>query len=155
MNERTKKVVAGIVLGTFTFGCATPVFASDEMTETLPVQPVLVEQIAEENHIITVYSEYEIVIESSVERGKITITLKALKTLIENNKGTIKDILVGLNIIQEKGFDNFYDKFMELLDKVFDTNDTIEGVFTDALVNLGVDETVASTAAKLLTHFLF
>ena len=45
MNERTKKVVAGIVLGTFTLGCATPVFASDEMAETLPVQPVVVEQI--------------------------------------------------------------------------------------------------------------
>ena len=57
--------------------------------------------------------------------------------------------------MQEKGFDSFYDKFMKVLDLVFDTNDTIEDVFTDALVNLGVNESLARSAAELLTHFLF
>lgn len=147
MNTKMKKAVAGVVLGTFAFGVATPVFAASMQ----PTQNRAVGQTA----VVTVNSEHEVIVSSSVERGKITVTLKALKTLISNNKDTIKDILVGLNIIQEKGFDNFYDKFMKALDFVFDTNDTIEGVFTDALVNLGVSESIASTAAMLLTHLLF
>ena len=147
MNTKMKKAVAGVVLGTFTFSMATPVFAASMQ----PTQNRAVGQTA----VVTVNSEHEVIVSSSVERGKITVTLKALKTLISNNKDTIKDILVGLNIIQEKGFDNFYDKFMKALDFVFDTNDTIEGVLTDALVNLGVSESIASTAAMLLTHLLF
>ncbi len=147
MNAKMKKVVAGVVLGTFAFGAATPAFAA---TMSFNQNPLAVQET-----VVEVNSEHEVIVNDGMERGKITTTLKALKTLISNNKDTIREVLVALNIVQEKGFDNFYDKFMKGLDFVFDTNDTIEGVFTDALVNLGVDESLASTAASLLTHFLF
>ncbi len=147
MNNKTKKITASIVLGTFVFGAATPAFA--EISSENDITTI------NQNIIVNSISEDELTVVDSVERGKITITLKALKKLILDNKDTIKDILVGLNIVQEKGFDSFYDKFMKVLDIVFDTNDTIEDVFTDALVNLGVNESLARAAAELLTHFLF
>ena len=147
MNNKTKKITASIVLGTFVFGAATPAFA--EISSENDITTI------NQNIIVNSISEDELTVVDSVERGKITITLKALKKLILDNKDTIKNILVGLNIVQEKGFDSFYDKFMKVLDIVFDTNDTIEDVFTDALVNLGVNESLARAAAQLLTHFLF
>ncbi len=147
MNNKTKKITASIVLGTFVFGAATPAFA--EISSENDITTI------NQNIIVNSISEDELTVVDSVERGKITITLKALKKLILDNKDTIKNILVGLNIVQEKGFDSFYDKFMKVLDIVFDTNDTIEDVFTDALVNLGVNESLARAAAELLTHFLF
>ncbi|MGM9525899.1 MAG: hypothetical protein ACI3U1_06455, partial [Peptococcaceae bacterium] len=135
MKDKTKKIVAGVVLGTFVFGATTPAFAEISLENTITT--------TNQSSITNNTSESEIIVINSTERGKITITLKALKKLILDNKDTIKNVLVGLNIVQEKGFDSFYDKFMKVLDLVFDTNDTIEDVFTDALVNLGLNESLA------------
>ena len=149
MNNKTKKIVAGVVLGTFVFGATTPAFA--EISK--PNINSSVTSITEQNEkTLPLYSNADSETETYGIKG---ITLKAVKKLILDNKDTIKNVLVGLNIVQEKGFDSFYDKFMKVLDLVFDTNDTIEDVFTDALVNLGVNESLARSAAELLTHFLF
>lgn len=61
----------------------------------------MISQTINQNIIVNSISEDELTVVDSVERGKITITLKALKKLILDNKDTIKDILVGLNIVQE------------------------------------------------------
>lgn len=61
----------------------------------------MMSQTINQNIIVNSISEDELTVVDSVERGKITITLKALKKLILDNKDTIKDILVGLNIVQE------------------------------------------------------
>lgn len=93
MNNKTKKITASIVLGTFVFGAATPAFA--EISSENDITTI------NQNIIVNSISEDELTVVDSVERDKITITLKALKKLILDNKDTIKDILVGLNIVQE------------------------------------------------------
>ena len=147
MKTKTKKIIAFVLLIAITCGTTTTAFAMPISNDTYTT--------VDQTKATATTSEHEVIVSDSETRGKITIGLKALKTLIANNKDTIKDILVGLNIIQEPGFDNFYDKFMYALDLVFDTNDTIEGVFTDALVSLKVPESIASVAAMALTHFFF
>lgn len=133
-------------------GTATPAFAGSEAisyaSTTNSVNQGVYSEATTTEHVI-------IIEDSSGSRGKITITLKALKNLLKANKDTIKDILVGLNIVQDGAFDKLFNSFMSALDFFFDTNDTIEGVIIDALTSLGVSESLATLAAKAITQILF
>lgn len=152
MNEKLKKSVAGIVLGTFVMGAATPAFA---VSDSMPYEDTN-NTMSQSMYSQSTTNEHVIIIEdSSGSRGKITITLKALKNVLKANKDTIKDVLVGLNIVQDGAFDKLFNAFMSALDFFFDTNDTIEGVIVDALTSLGVSESLATLAAKAITQILF
>ena len=71
MKDKTKKIVAGVVLGTFVFGATTPAFAEISLENTITT--------TNQSSITNNTSESEIIVINSTERGKITITLKALK----------------------------------------------------------------------------
>ena len=147
MTKRTKKIIATILLISFVGGTSSTAFAA--------VPASIGSSAMIQTSSIASSGEHVIVVENSQERGKITITLKALKKLLIDNRDTIEDILIGLNIVQKDGIDKFYDSFMKLIDLAFETNDTIEGVIIDSLTGLGVSEDVAATAANLITHFFF
>lgn len=136
MKERTKKVVAGIVLGTFTFGCATPVFAADEMTETLPVQPVVIEQFEMETG------------PSDVQPYSIPGTvLKAVKKIVKDYWDELP--------LPDKA-DTVRDALLEALDFYFQYSDDVETAIRNAIYDVfpNANETVVNAAVFFITALL-
>lgn len=141
MNEKTKKVVAGIVLGTFTFGCATPVFASDEILETLPAQPMIVEQIEFGN------------MPADVEPyGLKAQAVKALINLIDSNWSKVLKALDDWGAEQQllKQIDDAKDLFFWAMNELTGAVDSAEELVAQALVKIGVGETIATILAKVI-----
>lgn len=136
MNERTKKVVAGIVLSTFTVGCATPVFASDEMPETLPVQPVVVEQI-ESGSMPAETEPYSV-------PGTI---LKAVKKIVKDYWDELP--------LPDKA-DAIRDKLLDALDFYFQYSDDVETAIRNAIYDVfpNANESVVNAAVFFITALL-
>lgn len=152
MNEKTKKVVAGIVLSTFTFGCVTPAFASEknskmEMSVTY-IQPNL--QSVKDMPLIYSNSDID-------TYGIKGITLKALKELIDTNWTKITTLLIDLNVEIElvSQLNEMKSTFFSLLDVYFDVSDTAHEAIRKSLVGLGLNATVASVIADAICLIIF
>lgn len=145
MNTKTKKVVASIVLGTFVVTTATPVFASDEMTETLPVQPVVVEQIEAGN-----------IPPDAETNSPVTKLAKELAEKLLKKWDGMLNFLEDMQV--EKGLIDALDGVKEVLLKALDsyngTMTTAEGILADAIQDLGFEEDTAKMLAKFIFTFV-
>ncbi len=145
MNTKTKKVVASIVLGTFVVTTATPVFASDEMAETLPVQPVVVEQIEAGN-----------IPPDAETNSPVTKLAKELAEKLLKKWDGMLNFLEDMQV--EKGLIDALDGVKEVLLKALDsyngTMTTAEGILADAIQDLGFEEDTAKMLAKFIFTFV-
>ena len=145
MNTKTKKVVASIVLGTFVVTTATPVFASDEMPETLPVQPVVVEQIEAGN-----------IPPDAETNSPVTKLAKELAEKLLKKWDGMLNFLEDMQV--EKGLIDALDGVKEVLLKALDsyngTMTTAEGILADAIQDLGFEEDTAKMLAKFIFTFV-
>ena len=152
MNEKTKKVVAGIVLGTFTFGCATPVFAADNtMNVTSTREDVaLNSQYVNDMPLIHANGEME-------TYGLKGITVKALKELIDANWTKITTFLIDINVELDLIYklNEMKSTFFMLIDVYADVSDTAHEVIRNSLVGLGFNATVASVMADAICLIIF
>lgn len=153
MKTKTKKVVASIVLGTFTFGCATPVFAADNNA----VDSVAITDNAMLN------SQYVKDMPLNHSNGDVEtygikgITLKALKELIDTNWTKITTFLIDINVELEivYNLNELKSKFFLLLDTYFEVSDTAHEAIRKSLVGAGLNATAASVIADVICLIIF
>lgn len=152
MNEKTKKVVAGIVLGTFTFGCVTPAFASEENSKMEMSATYIQPNLQSVKDMPLIYSNSDI-----DTYGIKGITLKALKELIDTNWTKITTLLIDLNVEIElvTQLNELKSTFFSLLDVYFDVSDTAHEAIRKSLVGLGFHATVASIIADAICLIIF
>lgn len=145
MNTKTKKVVASIVLGTFVVTTATPVFASDEMAETLPVQPVVIEQI-ESGNMPADAEPY----------GLGTKVAKEIAEALVKNWSSVINFLEKMGM--EKALLDLLDEvqgvLLDILDHYTGAVTTGEKILAEALVGVGFDEDDAEFWAEQILDFL-
>ena len=127
MNTNMKKAVAGVVLGTFAFGVATPAFASvnnavaedvvyAEQTEAVVTEPYMTSAMAEP------------VVE---ERGKAKVALDIIKRVILDNWDDIPLL---------KNYNGLKNALLEALSAYYEVSDTVEDVLRDSISSVfGVD----------------
>ncbi len=150
MNTKMKKVVAGVVLGTFTFGMATPAFAEVENmqeTEVAVVSPVYVNDIPLAHS--TTDSEFG-------TYGFKNLTLDGLKTALKVGWTKLTTIMVEHNVDAEiiLMLNDLRDTFFDVLDVYFETSNTVREVVVKSFTALGLEEDTASFIADLILLFI-
>lgn len=145
MNEKTKKVVAGIVLGTFTFGCVTPAFASDNIEETLLIESVAIEK-SESNNI-------------SSDIGVYSVPSKIAKELAEKllkNWDKVLNVFIDLGADEAllKKINSVKNVLLGALNEYNGVLTTAEEILAEALMNVGLGESLATVAAKAIIKIL-
>ena len=150
MNNKTKKIVAGVVLGTFVFGATTPAFA--EISK--PNINSSVTSITEQNEkTLPLYSNADSETETYGIKG---ITLKAVKKLIGDNWTKIIDTLdtLGFDELLLKNLDNLKGAFFDAMDGFFDFADSVEEMLQQSFMAIGFNETFAAIAAEVVCEII-
>jgi len=122
MSRLVPKVVASIVLGTFTVGMTTPAYAIEntDMGNTHMSEEIVL-NYQNINDMPLIHSDGNI--ETYGIKG---ITLKGLKELIETNWTRITTFLIDINVENELiyNLNEMKSTFFMLLDVYFDVSDT-------------------------------
>lgn len=146
MNEKTKKVVAGIVLGTFTFGCVTPAFASDNIEKTLLIESVAIEK-----------SERDNISSSDVEIYSVPSKIaKELAEKLLKNWDKVLNVFVDLGADEAllKKINSVKNVLLGALNEYNGVLTTAEEILAEALMNVGLGESLANVAAKAIIKIL-
>lgn len=149
MNNKTKKIVAGVVLGTFVFGATTPAFAETEniqRTEMTSLNSVYEIEIPTVTENIT--SEME-----PYGTGGIALkVVKQVKNLIEANWTKITTFMIEYNVEIEmiQQLDELKSTFFDAIDSVAGFSDSVNDMLQKALMKIGFSETVADVMADII-----
>lgn len=146
MNNKTKKVTASIVLGTFVFGAATPAFAEISNTNTNGITVFTTEQ---DEKTLPLYANSDSEMEPYGIKG---ITLKAVKKLVGDNWTKIIDTLdtLGFDEALLKSLDDLKGAFFDAMDSFFGFSDSVEEMLKQSFMSIGFNETLAALAAKVV-----
>ena len=153
MNNNMKKVVASIVLGTFTVGMTTPAYAIEntDMGNTHMSEEIVL-NYQNINDMPLIHSDGNI--ETYGIKG---ITLKGLKELIETNWTRITTFLIDINVENELiyNLNEMKSTFFMLLDVYFAVSDTANEAIKKSLEGLGLNSTVAAIIADGICLVIF
>ena len=149
MNTKMKKIVAGVVLGTFTFGAATPAFAGVENEQTVEVaamSPVY----ETEAPLSVVNTEYEV--EPTGAGGVALKVVKQVKNLLEANWNRIIAFLIDAQVELEmiRQLDEMKSMFFDAIDTVAGFSDDVNDMLSNALQSIGFSSGVAGVIADLI-----
>ena len=148
MNTKMKKAVAGVVLGTFAFGVATPAFAEASVPET---EAVVVNQVyATEVTAAVGNSEYEV--EPTGAGGVALKVVKQVKNLIDANWTKITTFMIKYNVEIEmiQQLDELKSTFFDAIDSVAGFSDDVNDMLQNALMSIGFSESVAGVMADVI-----
>ena len=138
MNNKTKKVAASVVLGTFVFGAATPAFAETKSTlESYSyIEQIEISESNEEN----ISPEVE-------ERGAAKYVIKAVKKVITDYWDKLP--------LPDKA-DFIRDKLLTALDYYFQYTDDVETAVRNAIYDVfpNANATVVNAAVAVIMEIL-
>ena len=138
MNNKTKKIVAGVVLGTFVFGATTPAFATEQLYED---NIYLSDQFITNNNI-------------SEENVPGTETYGVAKHIVQAVKKVITDYWDKLPLPDKADF--IRDKLLKALDFYFQYTDDVETAVRNAIYDVfpNANATVVNAAVAVIMELL-